>query len=180
MKETWGVAWRKQKGWPALQGSQIDIIDQAVSDRRFASKRFSQVNDERCWHVRERSPSKCCNLPISDALYFAEKSAKRAVTSGWRALTDVHLSSFNCENRLFANRLLDTTWIEGGSRPFCQTTNISCPNFSASGFHDVMRGQLDNLHPLREEVWKLNHWNSTWCYRHSSKKWTRWHSTLNP
>ena len=21
------------------------------------------MNDERCWHVRERSPSKCCNLP---------------------------------------------------------------------------------------------------------------------
>ena len=44
---------------------------------------------ERCWHVRERSPSKCCNLPISEALYFVGKSAKRAVTSGWRALTDV-------------------------------------------------------------------------------------------
>ena len=59
-----------------------------MSNRRFVNRRFSQLNDERRWHARERSPSKCCNLPDSETLYFVGKSAKRAVTSGWRALTD--------------------------------------------------------------------------------------------
>ena len=30
-----------------------------MSNKRFADRRFSQLNDERCWHVRERSPSRC-------------------------------------------------------------------------------------------------------------------------
>ena len=34
----------------------------------------------RDWHVRERSPSKCCNLPVSEAQCLVGKSAKRAVT----------------------------------------------------------------------------------------------------
>ena len=41
---------------------------QAVSGRQFASRRFSQLNDERCLHVSERLPSKCCYLPVSEAL----------------------------------------------------------------------------------------------------------------
>ena len=65
---------------------------QAVSNRRFVNRRFSQLNDERCWHIRERSPSRCCNLPVSEALYFVGNSAKWAVTSGWRALTDMPTS----------------------------------------------------------------------------------------
>ena len=69
----------------------IGII-QAVSNKRFANTQFSQLNDERCWHGRERSPSKRCDLPISEALCFVWESAKRAVTSGWRALTDVPTS----------------------------------------------------------------------------------------
>ena len=65
----------------------------AVSNKRFANKRFSQLNDERCCHVRERSPCECCNLPVCQALYFVGgKSAKRAPTSGWRALTEVPTS----------------------------------------------------------------------------------------
>ena len=74
-------------GWWVFLG-----VYQAVSNRRFVNKRFSQLKDESCWHVRERSPSKCCNLPDSETLYFVGKSAKRAVTSGWRALTDLPTS----------------------------------------------------------------------------------------
>ena len=63
-----------------------------MSNRRFANKRFSQLNGKRCWHVCDRSSSKCCNLPVSEALYFVGKSAKRAVKSGWRAPTVVPTS----------------------------------------------------------------------------------------
>ena len=54
--------------------------NQAVSNKRFANKRFSQLNDERCWLVREHSPSKCCDLPVRKLLHFVGKSAKRALT----------------------------------------------------------------------------------------------------
>ena len=68
---------------------------QAVSNKRFVNRRFSQLNDEGCCHVRERSPSKCCNLPAIEkhCILWGGKSAdNRAVTSGWRALTDVPTS----------------------------------------------------------------------------------------
>ena len=78
----------EKKNWNRKKVRNICEI-QAVSTKRFANMRFSQLSDERCWHVRERSPSKSCNLPDSETLYFVGKSAKRAVTSGWRALTDV-------------------------------------------------------------------------------------------
>ena len=83
---------------------------QAVSNRRFANKRFSQLNDERCWHVRERSPSKCCNLPVSAGTAFCggHRQKERSHLDGERSRTCQHLSSFNCENRLLTNRLLDT------------------------------------------------------------------------
>ena len=39
-----------------------------VSNRRFAKKRFSQLNDKRCWHVREHSLPWCdccfCRFPL--------------------------------------------------------------------------------------------------------------------
>ena len=63
-----------------------------VSNRRFANRQFLQLSDERCWHVCERSPSKCCKLPVGEALYVVGTLATRAVTSGWRALTDVPTS----------------------------------------------------------------------------------------
>ena len=51
----------------SLKNKSLCSILQAVSNRRFVNKRFSQLNDERCWHVRERSPSKCgrpfCRFP---------------------------------------------------------------------------------------------------------------------
>ena len=35
------------------------VEHRAVSNRRFANRRVSQLNNERCWHIRECSPSKC-------------------------------------------------------------------------------------------------------------------------
>ena len=32
------------------------------------------MNDKRCWHVPEHSPSKCCSLPASEALHVTGKS----------------------------------------------------------------------------------------------------------
>ena len=101
----WSFNWASDR---TVLGQAPQPYSQAVSNRRFVNSRFSQLNDERCWHVRERSPSKCCGLPVSEALLFVGKSAERAVTSGWQARTCQHLSSFNCENRLLTNRLLDT------------------------------------------------------------------------
>ena len=75
-----------------LRQCAFNPVDQAVSNRRFANTRFSQLNDARCWHVSERSPAQCRNPPVGKALYFVRKSSKRAVTSGWRALTDVPTS----------------------------------------------------------------------------------------
>ena len=65
---------------------------QAVSNRQFANKRFSLLNDERCWHVRERSPSRCdrsfCRFPRKIQCLANRLDA----TFGWRALTDVPTS----------------------------------------------------------------------------------------
>ena len=84
---------RRKSGTPRFgPPHRLTFSHQAVSNRWFVNRRFSQLNDERCWHVPERSPSKCCNLPVKEALYFVGKTAKRAVTSGWRVLTDVPTS----------------------------------------------------------------------------------------
>ena len=44
--------------------------------------------------MRKRSPSKRCKLPVCAALCFLGESTKRAVTFGWRALTNVPTSLF--------------------------------------------------------------------------------------
>ena len=74
---------------------------QAVSYKRFANKRFSQLKDERCWHVCERSPSRrdrgFSRFPTK---YSASLTGGLQRLDGERSRTCQHLSSFNRENPL--------------------------------------------------------------------------------
>ena len=65
---------------------------QSVSNRRFANRRFSQLNDKKCWHVRERSQTRC-DRSFCRSSYKTQCLANGLVaTFGWRALTDVPTS----------------------------------------------------------------------------------------
>ena len=48
-----GPTRREDSQHPLKGPSAKEGFTQAVSNKRFANKRFSQLNDERCWHVRE-------------------------------------------------------------------------------------------------------------------------------
>ena len=62
-------------------------------NRRFANKRFSQSNDKRCWHVCERSPSRCDHPFIANSPQNTVPR-KRVVCNTWM----VSAGTSNCEN----------------------------------------------------------------------------------
>ena len=67
-------------------------LPQEYSRQAVSNRRFSQLNDERCCHVRERSPSRCdrsfCRVPHKRKCF----ANRWVATFGWRALTDVPTS----------------------------------------------------------------------------------------
>ena len=128
--------------------------------------------------MSKRSPSKCCKLPVSAGTVFLwEKLAERAVTSGWRALTDVPTSLVIQLREIFKDKRLQnekTPWnrafaavkrlVRNGVKLVVKTSGHFRASFveeqGAAKFHQKFHGIFHgNFHaPFQEKISRQHLW----------------------
>ena len=86
-------------------------LNQAVSNRRFVNRRFRNLMTRDVGTSVSACHPNVATYPIATHCIFFYWRKERSHLDGEHSRTCQHLSSFNCENRLLTNRLLDTAWL---------------------------------------------------------------------